>query len=267
MPDLKNVATIEDLLELKGIELFLNSAYEPSVRIPEDVGRQDWPVNSERFRDLVDTLLNETSKENKLRDVDRRDLLSRVREACRKGRLRLSQSESPKTDEDLIVQAVVAVACDCEEFNDRTAVLLRKCKELQQTFRLPLWPELPRVTNIFSRKLKQLTTVLGGYGIAVDIQHKEDGSYCILRRLPHFQWEPDADTVTPRGTYGVDSQPSAASSALSPNRGKELRTDDDDDGASRFDEPNAALFLDMKPKSESSDSGNGQAVDVNETQE
>ena len=47
-----------------------------------------------------------------------------IREECRLGERRLSGVEAPETEDDVVVQAVLCLMNENEEFDDRAAVLL-----------------------------------------------------------------------------------------------------------------------------------------------
>jgi len=246
MTDTNNVTAIVELLEEHGVELFLNSGYEPTVRIPEDVDRQDWPVNGERFRDLVETVLHEVNDKNFLGYNERRLLFSKVREACRKGGRRLSQHEVATTENDPIVQAIICMMNDMEQFSGFTAVLLRNLRKIQEGGQICASPEISKFTNVFSRKLGRLKIVLRGYGVDLDITHKENGSISTLRRLPDFQRELDSDTTPEDGPDGVEVQSSASSSGVTPDEGTDLGLTDDDDGETQFDAADAKEKLTLR---------------------
>ena len=91
------------------VEFFLNTQLEPTVRIPTDGFQTEWPVDSLRFQDLLVSMFYEISNGGILKSSDRDFLMAQIREECRKGGRELTEPEAAKTDEDVIVQTVVAL--------------------------------------------------------------------------------------------------------------------------------------------------------------
>lgn len=220
-------------------EFYLNSKNEPTIKIPGDVYQQEWPADSQRIQDLVQSYYYELSKGRGIRSADLSLLMALIREDCRKGGQRLAEFELPETDEDVIVQAMVYLMNQEDQFNDRTKELLKKLSGFQTEGKVSYHQEIPVFLNIFSRKLGRLIPTLKGYGIAVSIEHKEDGSHCMVRRLESFQLESPDDS---------ESSASGSSSVTTSNEGTSLPLSDDTDGKIRSD----------APRSEKASASNGQ---------
>jgi hypothetical protein len=85
-------ATIEQLKK-DGLEFYLNSRLEPTVRIPNDAFQKEWPVDSQRVQDLLVAVHYDISEGGILRSLERDFLLAQLREECRNGGRRFSEFE------------------------------------------------------------------------------------------------------------------------------------------------------------------------------
>jgi len=232
-------ATIEQLKK-DGLEFYLNSRLEPTVRIPNDAFQKEWPVDSQRVQDLLVAVHYDISEGGILRSLERDFLLAQLREECRNGGRRFSEFEGVETDRDAIVQAVLCHINKNQMFEGRTVDLLQRLRKIQVEGAITFTEEIPVFTNIFSRRLSRLIPVLKGYGIEVTLDHEEDGSHCTLKRLPEFKVEPQLGQ--PR-TDGSPAESSGQSSVASGKQGSELQQTDDSDGDIRVDAPNAKAGL------------------------
>ncbi|TWT60823.1 hypothetical protein [Rubinisphaera italica] len=215
-------------MEEEGWECYVNSKNEPTIKIPGDAYQQEWPADSQRIQDLVQSYYFELSNGLGIRSADLSLLMALIREDCRKGGQRLAEYELPESDEDVIVQAMVYLMNQQDRFENRTKDLLIKLSEFQKEGKVSFHEEIPVFLNIFSRKLGRLIPTLKGYGIAVTIEHKEAGSHCSVRRLESFQLEaPD------------DSKPSSSGSSSDATHceGTALPLADATDGEIRSDAP------------------------------
>ncbi len=181
-------AKIYKQLQEDKVEFFLNTQLEPTVLIPNDAFQTEWPVDSQRFQDLLVSMFFEIAK-GILKSTDRDFLMVQIREECRKGGRRLTESEATETDEDVIVQAILALMNRESEFSNQTVILVKNLQEIQKEGRLSSSEGIPIFTNIFSRKLTRLIPVLRGYGVEVVMEHKGNGSHCTLKRMEAFQKE------------------------------------------------------------------------------
>jgi hypothetical protein len=216
------------------VEFFLNTQLEPTVLIPNDGFQKEWPVDSMRFQDLLVSVFYEISKGEILKSNERDFLMAQIREECRKGGRRLTEPETAETDEDVIVQAILALVNREPEFSNQTVILLKSLRKIQKEGCLSSSEEIPIFTNIFSRKLGRLIPVLRGYGIEVVMEHKESGSHCSLKRLESFQKEPKLeDAVADGSTFASSGQ----SSGVTSTAGMALPPPDDADGEFRADPP------------------------------
>lgn len=228
------------------VEFFLNTHLEPTVLIPSDGFQTEWPVDSQRFQDLLVSVFYEISNGGILKSNERDFLLAQIREECRKGGRRLTEPEAVETDEDVIVQAILLLANSMPKnatapvFNDRTVVLLQRFQGFQRDGSIPCFQEIPIFTNIFSRRLTRLVPVLLGYGVQIDLSHAEDGSRCKLTRLETFKFEPSARQVQPVAD-GWKSESSDQSSGTTSKPGKDLPPADDADGDFRSDPPRTTV--------------------------
>ena len=221
-------------LEEDKVEFFLNTQLEPTVRIPTDGFQTEWPVDSLRFQDLLVSMFYEISQGGILKSSDRDFLMAQIREECRKGGRELTEPEAAKTDEDVIVQTVVALMNREPKFSDQTGVLSKKLQAIQTASSLSHSEGIPTFTNIFSRKLNRLIPVLRGYGVEVVMEHKESGSHCILTRMESFQKEPLPEEIVPDGST---NESSAEPSGATHRTGTGLPLADDADGGFRADPP------------------------------
>lgn len=230
-------------LQEDNVEFFLNTQLEPTVRIPSDGFQTEWPVDSQRFQDLLVSMFYEISKGGILKPTDRDFLMAQIREECRKGGRELTATEAAKTDEDVIVQTVIALVNRDQSFSGPMGVLCKKLKEIQDANSLFHSDAIPTFTNIFSRKLNRLIPVLRGYGVAVVTEHKESGSHCSLTRTELFQKEPLPEEVVPDGSSNESSvEPSAATYKT----GNGLPLTDDADGEFRSDPPRSSGVTEQK---------------------
>jgi len=220
-------------LQEDNVQFFLNTELEPTVRIPTDGFRTEWPVDSQRFQDLLVSMFYEISEEI-LKSTDRDFLTAQIREECRKGGRELTEPEAAKTDEDVIVQTVVTLMNRVETFSGLTGLLSKELKKIQDANFLSSSEGIPAFTNIFSRKLNRRIPVLRGYGVDVVVEHKESGSHCTLKRMDSFQNEPLPEEIVPDGST---NQSSAKSSGATPKTGAGLPPTDDADGEYRADPP------------------------------
>lgn len=211
-------------------EFFLNSNNEPTIMVPDDGFQQDWSADSQRIKDLIQSIYFELTG-NVIKSSDREFLMAQLREECRKGGRRLSQEEEAETDKDVIVQTMLSLFNNHEFFKGRTYDLLEKLRSIQDSGNLGYVDDLPVFINVFSRRLRRLIPTLKGYGIDVSIEHKEDGSHCHVKRLDSFEVET---------TDGSVDETSGQSSGVSSSSGKELSTADGSDGSTRTDPKGAA---------------------------
>ena len=218
------------------VEFFLNTHLEPTVLIPSDGFQTEWPVDSLRFQDLLVSVFYEISNGAILKTNERDFLMAQIREECRKGGRRLTEPEAAETDEDVIVQAVLALMNREPEFSNQTVILVKSLRKIQKEGCLSSSEEIPIFTNIFSRKLSRLIPVLRGYGVEVVMEHKESGSHCSLKRLESFQKEPKFEEAMADGSTNTSS---GQSSGVTPMRGMALPSTDDADGEFRADPPKA----------------------------
>lgn len=230
-------AGIFQQLQEDQLEFFLNTQLEPTVLIPNDGFQTEWPVDSQRFRDLLTSMHYEISQGEILKTVDREFLTAQIREECRKGGRRLTEPEAAETEQDVIVQAILSLMNRESRFSVQTAQLVKTLKKIQRDGGLSSTEEIPIFTNIFSRKLSRLIPVLRGYGIEVTLEHKESGSHCLLTRTESFQKEPMPEEVFPDD---FTKQSSDASSGGTPGRGKDLPLSDGADGEYRADPPKSS---------------------------
>lgn len=219
-------------LQEDNIEFFLNTDLEPTVLIPTDGYQKEWPVNSERFQDQLVSVFYEISGGEILRASERDFVTTQIRLECHKGGRQLTASEAEKTDQDVIVQAILALMNELKEFSGQTAVLVSRLRKIQAEEKISSAGEIPIFTNIFSRKLNRLIPVLRGYGIEVVMEHKDSGSHCTLKRLDSFQNEPSIDDAVYEGST---SQSSAQPSGVKPCTGRQIQTSDGTDGEMRYE--------------------------------
>jgi hypothetical protein len=241
------------------VKFYLSTQLEPMASIPSDGFRTEWPVDGQRFQDLLISMFYEITGEI-LKSIERDFMMAQFREECRKGARHLTEQEAAETDQDIIVQAVLflinssiksrasgdtAGSVDTPvqpAFDDRTVVLLQKLRSFQRDGSIPCYQEIPLFTNIFSRKLTRLVPVLRGYGVQVDLSHAEDGSRCKLTRLAAFKFEPNAVLMLP-GADGKRVESSGQSSVVKPFTGSQIQHTDGTDGETRFEEPDAKSLL------------------------
>lgn len=232
------------------VEFFLNTHLEPTVLIPTDGFQTEWPVDSQRFKDLLVSMFYEINNGRILKSNERDFLMAQIREECRKGGRRLTEPEAVETDQDLLVQAILYLVNSMPKnamasvFNGRTVHLQKRIEEFQKEGAIPCYPEIPTFTNIFSRRLARLVPVLLGYGVQIDLSHAEDGSRCKLTRLETFKSEPNSRQVQP-STDGWNSESSDQSSGTTSMPGKDLAPADDSDGDFRSDPPRTTDLKDV----------------------
>ena len=118
-------------LQEDNIEFFLCTQLEPTVLIPGDGFQTEWPVDSQRFQDLLISIYFEISGGKLLPSVEREFLLAQIREECRRGARRLTEVEAKETDKDAIVQAIESLMNKQDEFSDHTIVLVKVLREIQ----------------------------------------------------------------------------------------------------------------------------------------
>lgn len=232
----KRTKLIKQLRDEEKVGFFLNSILEPTLHVPSDAFQQDWPVDSQRVSDLV-TAVYYDQNETILPTVEREFVLSQIREECRAGGRRASETEAQQTEKDVIVQAVLYFMNDKEKFDNLTSVLLGHLRTIQLNDKIARHEEIPAFTNIFSRRLRRLVPVLKGYGVEIKPRHEEDGSYCELVRLATFQKEPDPVMTLPEVADGENRQSSGEPSGGTAKKGKDFRKSDATDGENRFDDP------------------------------
>jgi len=177
------------------VEFVLSTQLEPTIVNPNDGFQKEWPVDSQRFQDLLISLFYEISGGEILKVNDREFLMAQIREECRKGKRTLTEPEAEKTDEDVIVQTVVELINQQEKFSDHTSVLAEKLREIRDRDSKSSSNGIPTFTNIFSRKLGRLIPALRGYHIEVVMEHRETGSHCTLSRLAGFQKEGSSEDL------------------------------------------------------------------------
>lgn len=230
-------------LKGEGVEFFLNTDLEPTVHIPQDGFRKDWPADSQRVQDLVVSVYYELSGEQILKPSEREILMSLIREDCRKGGRRLSDSESEKTENDVYLQAILYLMNLHPIYEDKTSVLLGLLSSIQEQRKISRAEEISVFTNVFSRRLGRLIPILKGYGLDVSFSHTEFGSQCRIVRLESFQREQEAFTALPKQPDGSALRSSVESSVANALKGASFKQADATDGDIRFDtvEDKAAL--------------------------
>lgn len=246
-------------------QFFMNSRLEPTILIPSDGFRQEWPVSSQRVEDLLTTMHYEETG-GQLKQAERDLLLALIREECRKGGRRLTEDEAESTEQDVIVQGIVALVnaaalakkageADINPvFNGRTANLQELLTELQKKGQISAHEEIPIFTNIFARKLNRLIPVLRGYGIEVAMEHKEDGSYVSVDKLETFQPEMPGEDAKADAS---GKQSSGESSVGRSSSGSDYEQADDADAEKRYEAHGAKENLVVPTVS----NGNRQAAD------
>ena len=136
-------------------EFFLNSNNEPTIMVPDDGFQQDWSADSQRIKDLIQSIYYELTG-NVIKSSDREFLMAQLREECRKGGRRLSQAEEAETDKDAIVQTMLSLFNNHEYFKGRTYDLLEKLRSIQDSGKIGYVDELPVFINVFSRRFRRL---------------------------------------------------------------------------------------------------------------
>lgn len=217
-------------LEMENVEYFLDSQLRPMVLLPKDGYRKEWPIDSQRFRDLLISLYFELHKGDFLKSAHLDFILAQLREEARNGGQRLTEEESVQTDRDVVVQAILSLMNGRQEFRGRTVELVKELRRIKESGTIS-FDDIPVFTNIFVRRLNRLLPVLRGYGIVATVEHREDGSHCWLKRLPSFQIEPASMTAPD----AVGGEPSGHSSGVNCRRGTDLQLPDGSDGSIRFD--------------------------------
>lgn len=258
-------------LQEDNVEFFLNTHLDPTVLIPNDGFQTEWPVDSQRFKDLLLSVFYEISNGRILKSSECDFLMAQIREECRKGGRRLTDSEAAETDQDLMVQAILYLVnsmpkdATASVFNGRTVLLQKRFEGFQKEGAIPCYPEIPTFTNIFSRRLARLVPVLRGYGVQIDLSHAEDGSRCKLTRLETFKFEPNSRQVQP-STDGWKSSSSGQSSVVSSVTGSQIQHTDGTDDETRFEEPNAKSLLALpQPNGSVLPTSNSEAVSGTKT--
>jgi hypothetical protein len=218
--------TVFSKMQTDKCEFFLSSQLCPTVKVLDDGFQQEWPADSQRIQDLVISMFYEETGD-RITAAARDLLMALLREECRKGGRRYTEAESQETDSDVIVQAVLYHVNKNGSFTGRTVDLVKALREAQKSGHFSESESIPVFTNIFSRRLRRLVPVLSGYGVAVTMEHKEEGSHCTLQQLDSFQREPLADDI--------QATASESSSDVTPRQGKDLPPADDSDGENRVD--------------------------------
>lgn len=233
----ERITDVFNQMKADGCEFFLNSRLKPTVKIPDDEFQTEWATDDQRVQDLLVSLHYELTGEL-LKSAERDFLLTQLREECRKGGRRFSEIEADETEKDVIVQAILCLMNRDNAFRGPMVLLQRRLGDLQATGALHYTDEIPVFTNIFSRRLRRLIPALKGYGVSVNIEHKEDGSHCTLNCMETFQREP---TVTFTKADGSSDESSGESSGGSSCYGKDLPPADDSDGVTRMDPPRPSV--------------------------
>lgn len=114
-------------------------------------------------------------------------------------------------------------------FAGRTVDLVKALHEVKKSGQISEAESIPVFTNIFSRRLRRLVHVLRGYGVAVTMEHKEEGSHCTLEQLESFKREHLADDI--------QAKASGSSSDVTTRQGKDLPPPDASDRENRVDPP------------------------------
>lgn len=200
----------------KKVEFFLNSKLEPMLRIHEDRHRQEWHVESRRVLDLLTVIFYEVTLGDLLKKREKELFLAQIREKCRQGEMRFTQSEAEEAEENPIVLAVLQFMNGREQFEGRTVELLEMLRETPCANNKSKRDEISEFTNIFGKRLKRLIPVLAGYGVEVSLEHRESGSHCTLIRSESFEAEPEPITETvekPDSSSPAVSEPSGVSSS------------------------------------------------------
>lgn len=170
------------------VEFFLNSANEPTVRMPTDPFQQEWPADSQRVIDHMQLLYHEVEKSLPSRAHLNLSMMM-LREECRNGGRRLSQAEEAEKDNDPILQTLHEFTSSKCSYHGRTSILLSALRDIHFSRNDHIGTVFTPFIHVFSRKLRRLIPTLRGFGIEVSISHQEDGSYCTVKRLPDFQVE------------------------------------------------------------------------------
>lgn len=241
-----------------GVRFGVNTLNTPTLCIPEDPFQTEWPADSQRVADLVYTIYYEQNGEV-LTVAEREFLLSLIRQECREGGRWFGETEAEQTERDVIVQAILCYMNTHAKFDDLTAGLVGELRVLQRSGKISQHEDIPAFTNMFTRRLRRLVPVLKGYGVVVEIYHKEDGSHTRLTRLDDFQVEPDSATTLINPPDDRNRQASGHSSGVNATMGREFRKADGDDGETRFDDPKDKDALTVRQASLAGAGGKGGA--------
>lgn len=227
---------IADAIEV-GVQFLVNTKNEPVVFLPDTPFQQYWPAGHDRVESYLAVSYHDLSGGGYLKAGELAAIVALLKDECYKGGRRMTDIESPETEKDPIVQAVLYFMNGVELFDGMTATLLSKLNEPDIMRKVRGAEDFPILTNIFSRRLNRLTPILRGLGMELKLWHEEDGSHCRLKRLPNFVIEADA----------LIRQSSVEPSVAGSLTGKDFRPADGTDGTERFDEiPEIAKVLDAK---------------------
>lgn len=221
-----------------GGEQFESSNGDPMVILPGDNSRREWLCNSQRVQDWV-AMEYYSRTLNMIDKITLYFTLLFLREECRVGVCRPSESEMDENENHPIVQGMQLVVNITPRFEGRTADLQDRLLKEQDNGNISRKEEIPQLTNQFSRQLKNLIPELKELGIDIKIEHRESGSYVKIRRLKNFAVEPsDGKQRFPDGGKTASSDPT-------PTVTKTLAEADDTDAHYEYepDEPEDSSLL------------------------
>ena len=222
-------------LRSRGVEFFLNGHSEPTVSIPDDPCQIHWPVEGQRFADLIISTFHEIAKPKRLSRVELLNLLALIREECRSGGTRYTELDGMKIEDLVITQGVWCLLNSSPIITLKTEDLRIEISKLQSLGRITTEQLVTPFTNVFSLRLGRLIKPLRSRKIDVEIKHRDDGSHTSLRRLEGFVCEPAAVPRVMPTTDDADGIAAIFPSGLSAFTGRDLPPTDGNDGEFRYE--------------------------------
>jgi len=186
-----NTGGIMEFMKADGIEFFLDSNSHPTIHYPHDADQKDWPVDSQRVNDLVAAFYHDAKgkfpKPNELSLA-----MLHIREQCRLGKQRPSQTEERKIEVDPIIQALQSLMAGQSKIDRLTTTLHSEVLKLQEEGKVSPTPAIEPFTPTFGRQLRRLQSPLRHYGYSIEFKHEEDGNHCIITQQPSAPVAPAA---------------------------------------------------------------------------
>ena len=187
LPESPTAATLKlvrDLIEAGEVDLFCDRVVVPCVRLPDDP--KTWQLRSDRVSAWLALIYERATK-----DVLNRSQIAAVLQVLQGEAHQHPSEESDEEqlwlrfEEEPLLQAVYDFMQEKERWEENTSRLLEELKKVASNRQIDTFTsKWPKITRLLSARLNRLKSLLEQAGIRVVVEHRREGSYAILSRIP-----------------------------------------------------------------------------------